>query len=56
MVDFRGETHDVLIERLMGGYAVRVDDDFIYDGEVYETRERALAALRLAWGQDIKLT
>ena len=56
MVDFRGDTHEVLLERHMGGFAVRVDGDLLYDGEVYETRERAFEALRLAWGQDIKLT
>ncbi|MCZ7862381.1 hypothetical protein O9X98_13490 [Agrobacterium salinitolerans] len=40
----------------MSGYAVRADGDLLHDGEVYETRERALGALRQAWGQDIKLT
>lgn len=37
MVDGRGERHDVALQRFMGGYAVRVDGDLLYDGEVYET-------------------
>lgn len=55
MVDFRGETHDVSLQRLMGSFAVRVDGELLNDGEVYETRERALGALREAWGNDIRL-
>ncbi|MCS4090146.1 hypothetical protein [Rhizobium sp. BK176] len=55
MVDGRGERHEVHLQRFMGGYAVRVDDDLLYDGEVYETRERAFGAIRLAWGNDIRL-
>jgi hypothetical protein len=55
MLDSRGERHEVLLQRFMGGYAVRVDGDLLYDGEVYETRSRAFDAIRQAWGNDIRL-